>query len=717
MVPLARGADLDDVAPAAGAVRGHRQALVQRPHPPVVLAQVVAVHVRQQPELALAADRAVPARDLADMLGRTHQLGVGVAHVGARDQPGPDLAQEGALGQGVVDGGEQRSPPRPSSPSFLPAFGLHDRGIIRLPTVEHAGSTGRPVEVDDRSGGGLDGAPVPEHDQVADRHPDHDRRLVRPRIARAGSELGTVPIRVLGGEIARLATAWDRELLRRCERRGVGGGLRPRGDVERLRQVRRAEREHHDRRGDRRRDDGDRPVFPIHPNSCRIVASARRWTDSGMSQPAMRSATRTSYPTETVTASPRPPSRCTSTVRSSAGSPGAAASAAERTAPSSGSTAASLTPARADCSRIRRARTRTPTCTIATTRRSRSGRTSANSTTAEPRSPTLRSLRIARDRIDHGVEELRQLAARLTLLLRADLRVDRLEQREQVQHHTLTSLHRHRIDRMVVRSTGTTVRRRNEGRIRNTSGNNIFTGARRARSIVTDRRDSRASVATSASRSESDARTASGPDGPAKMDDARRSRKSGSSRSAAWSRAVRFRPNHTSGIRKPANASAGASTGTGPRTPSTAPHTARTTRAPASSSELGASGRSTTTLGRARRTSGSDPIRLSNEAPSRGPSGPRCVTRDRTSLPSARVASPATAKETASPARIAPAAAVTGPPGGAGGSTGRRRPARRARGRSRSCRRACVRPTRYRSATSPTGTGRTRSASIRGSPR
>ena len=53
------------------------------------------------------------------------------------------------------------------------------------------------------------------------------------------------------------------------------------------------------------------------------------------------------------------------------------------------------------------------------------------------------------------------------------------------------------MDRTVVSNTGTTVRRRNAGRTRNTSGKSIFTGAVRARSEVAARRACRTDAASS----------------------------------------------------------------------------------------------------------------------------------------------------------------------------------------------------------------------------
>ena len=53
------------------------------------------------------------------------------------------------------------------------------------------------------------------------------------------------------------------------------------------------------------------------------------------------------------------------------------------------------------------------------------------------------------------------------------------------------------MDRTVVSRTGTTVRRRNAGRTRKTSGKSIFTGAARARSATAARRDLRTSAASS----------------------------------------------------------------------------------------------------------------------------------------------------------------------------------------------------------------------------
>ena len=61
VVPLALGADLDDVAPGAGPVRRHRQADVERPDAAVVLLQAVPVDVGEEPELGLRRRRGSPA--------------------------------------------------------------------------------------------------------------------------------------------------------------------------------------------------------------------------------------------------------------------------------------------------------------------------------------------------------------------------------------------------------------------------------------------------------------------------------------------------------------------------------------------------------------------------------------------------------------------------------------------------------------------------------
>src|SRR5262245_36883334 len=79
VVPVALGADLDHVTPGAGPVRGHVEPDVERPDAPVVVLEPVPVHVRDELELGVLADRAFPARRLAHVLGGPHQLGMGVA--------------------------------------------------------------------------------------------------------------------------------------------------------------------------------------------------------------------------------------------------------------------------------------------------------------------------------------------------------------------------------------------------------------------------------------------------------------------------------------------------------------------------------------------------------------------------------------------------------------------------------------------------------------
>src|SRR6185503_20553455 len=142
-----------------------------------------------------------------------------------------------------------------------------------------------------------------------------------------------------------------------------------------------------------------------------------------------------------------------------------------------------------------------------------SGITNANSTAAEPRSPasvTLRGRRIADHRVDDLVEERRQLARRMRpgdqhdgdgrrrqdhqRILRGRLPFLATERAAGVQiqgnevRHLLTSSQW--MERTVVMSTGTTVRRRKAGRIKNTNGKSMRTGAVRARSSVDARRDS-----------------------------------------------------------------------------------------------------------------------------------------------------------------------------------------------------------------------------------
>src|SRR5262249_11563240 len=110
VVPGTGAADLDDVAARGGVGRGHPHARVDRPHPAVVRAEAVAVHVGEQDELVLAADRAVDPRRLADVLGGAHQLRVSVAQLVDRVEPDLRVAEQGALRERVVDHVELRPP-------------------------------------------------------------------------------------------------------------------------------------------------------------------------------------------------------------------------------------------------------------------------------------------------------------------------------------------------------------------------------------------------------------------------------------------------------------------------------------------------------------------------------------------------------------------------------------------------------------------------------
>src|SRR4029453_2250883 len=62
---------------------------------------------------------AFPPRRLAHVLGGPHQLGMGIADVGPRGESGPDLVDQGALGERIVHRREQRAaaPPDPGAVS------------------------------------------------------------------------------------------------------------------------------------------------------------------------------------------------------------------------------------------------------------------------------------------------------------------------------------------------------------------------------------------------------------------------------------------------------------------------------------------------------------------------------------------------------------------------------------------------------------------------
>src|SRR5215204_181308 len=130
VVPVALGAYLDHVTPRAGPVGGHVEPDVERPHASVVVLQPVPVDVRHELELGVMAHRAFPPRWLAYVLGGTHQLGMGVADVGPRGEPGPNLVDQGALGERVVHRREQRAA---ASPDREPLSHGHGRGIVHPP--------------------------------------------------------------------------------------------------------------------------------------------------------------------------------------------------------------------------------------------------------------------------------------------------------------------------------------------------------------------------------------------------------------------------------------------------------------------------------------------------------------------------------------------------------------------------------------------------------
>src|SRR5437899_7597157 len=103
VVPRAPGADLDHVAAAAPVAGGEGQGLAKLPYAPVVGLEVVRVDVGQQAQVPLFAHGAGPGGRLAHVPGRAHELGVGVADLQARQEPGAELPADGALGQRVVD--------------------------------------------------------------------------------------------------------------------------------------------------------------------------------------------------------------------------------------------------------------------------------------------------------------------------------------------------------------------------------------------------------------------------------------------------------------------------------------------------------------------------------------------------------------------------------------------------------------------------------------
>ena len=77
------------------------QPLVRR-RAAVVVLQAVAVDVGEEAKLVFLADRARSAGLLAEVPGGPEQLGVGVTDLEPGQQAGPELPEEGPLGQGVV---------------------------------------------------------------------------------------------------------------------------------------------------------------------------------------------------------------------------------------------------------------------------------------------------------------------------------------------------------------------------------------------------------------------------------------------------------------------------------------------------------------------------------------------------------------------------------------------------------------------------------------
>src|SRR5436190_6074834 len=232
----------------------------------------------------------------------------------------------------------------------------------------------------------------------------------------------------------------------------------------------------------------------------------------------------------TVTGEPRSPTRVVSTDARAGSRPGAAASAADVMTAGSSWTAAARAAARAAASTRRRSRTNKPTWTRASTTTSTSGRTNANSTVADPADPrSLRGIGVPDDRVDDVIEERWELARRARprdqdhgdrgggedheRVLRGGLPLLPTEERGRPDPqcdpegsyvgHGFTSSQR--MDRTVVSKTGTTVRRRNAGKIRKTSGNSILLGAVRARSNVAARRAWRTVAASSRVASASEA--------------------------------------------------------------------------------------------------------------------------------------------------------------------------------------------------------------------
>src|SRR5205807_1224316 len=76
MIPRATNADLDDVAPGAAMVGGHRECLVQLPYTSVIRLEIVGVNVGEELQLIFVTDRTWSGAPLAHVAGGPQQLGV-----------------------------------------------------------------------------------------------------------------------------------------------------------------------------------------------------------------------------------------------------------------------------------------------------------------------------------------------------------------------------------------------------------------------------------------------------------------------------------------------------------------------------------------------------------------------------------------------------------------------------------------------------------------
>src|SRR5439155_8077453 len=84
--------------------------------PTVVALEAVRIHVSEQAELVPAAHRTGATGFGSEVPGRAQQLGVGVADLESRQEAAAEIAQEGPLGQRVVDDAHGLAAPTPTAP-------------------------------------------------------------------------------------------------------------------------------------------------------------------------------------------------------------------------------------------------------------------------------------------------------------------------------------------------------------------------------------------------------------------------------------------------------------------------------------------------------------------------------------------------------------------------------------------------------------------------